>query len=114
MARRMSQRHRIERLQAEAAATEREKEEKRKAREAAGLTKKPATRRKAAGSSGSPSSGASSGRMKAVWVVCARNGTVAKTYPYNQRAAADAEAQRLTDKKDSEHYVKADKVPFED
>ncbi len=98
---RMSNRDRISRMQEEAAATEREKDEKRKT-----AHKEPKAKK------GAPA--APPGRMKIVWAVCAVNGSVVKTFPYPQKAAAEAEVARLTEEKQAPHHLRAEKVPFDD
>lgn len=98
MARRMSNRDRIARMQEEADATAKEK------------AKAPAKEPKAKKGAPPPPIG----RMKIVWAVCAVNGSIVKTFPYPQKAAAEAEAQRLTEEKQASHHLRAEKVPFED
>lgn len=96
---RMSNRDRIARMQEEAAATEREKGEKRKTARAEPKAKKGAV-------------SAPVGRMKIVWAVCAVNGSIVKTFPYPQKAAAEAEVARLSEQ--APHHLRAEKVPFDD
>jgi hypothetical protein len=87
--RRMSNRDRLDRLRAEREIEEKEKEEKRKAaaaKKAAGGTRSRSTRKKAAPAA----------RMKVVWAVCRANGDVVETFPYPQKAEAEAAADRFT------------------
>jgi hypothetical protein len=53
------------------------------------------------------------GRMKIVWAVCAVNGSVVKTFPYPQKASAEAEVARLTQETQAAHHLRAEKVPFD-
>jgi hypothetical protein len=85
-------------MQEEAAATEREREEKQKA-----ARKEPRAKK------GAPP--APPGRMKIVWAVCAVNGSVVKTFPYPQKADAEAEVARLSEQ--APHHLRAEKVPFD-
>ncbi len=78
----MSNRDRIQRLQAEAAATAHEKEGK-----AAASAKRRSSRSKVAVPQ----------RMKIVWAVCDPKGKIVKTFPYPLKPAAEAEALRLGD-----------------
>jgi len=99
MARRMSNRDRIARMREEADYTAKEKEAKTKKRVKEAQEKGEA-----------PPPGV---RMKIVWAVCAVNGTVVSTFPYPEKARAEAEVARLTAEKQSPHHLRADKVPFE-
>ncbi|HEX5138038.1 MAG TPA: hypothetical protein VFY93_13765 [Planctomycetota bacterium] len=99
MPRRMSNRDRIDRMREEAAATAKEKETKAK----------PAAREPKARKGAAP---VPAGRMKIVWAVCAVNGSVVKTFPYPEKAAAEAEVRRLSEQ--APHHLRAEKVPFED
>jgi hypothetical protein len=98
MARRSSNRDRIDRMREEAAAKERERRERREREAAApGTTRK----RKPAGD----------GRMKMVWAVKDGRGEIVKTYPYPRKEDALAEARRLTDAGKA-HIVTPHKVSF--
>jgi len=103
MPRRKSGRERLERLQAEKAAEEREKAEKKAAKKKAPAKRK-TTRKKAAVSA----------RMKLAWAVCQANGTVVETFPYPQKAEAQATAERMSAKGRADFIVKPEKVPMED
>jgi hypothetical protein len=92
----MSNRDRITRMQEEANAKAKEKP----------APKEPKSRKKSAVA-------ASPGRMKIVWAVCALNGSIVKTFPYPEKARAEAEVARLTAEKQSAHHLRAEKVPFE-
>lgn len=52
------------------------------------------------------------GRMKIVWAVCAVNGSIVRTFPYPQKASAEAEVARLNEQ--APHHLRAEKVPFDD
>jgi hypothetical protein len=97
----MSNRDRISRMQEEAAATSKERDEKQKT--AAG---KP----KAKSKKGAPA--APIGRMKIVWAVCAVNGSIVKKFPYPDKASAEAEVARLSEQ--APHHLRAEKVPFDE
>jgi len=86
-------------MREEAAATAKEKGEKAKA-----APREPKARKSAA-------TPAPVGRMKIVWAVCAVNGKIVKTFPYPQKAAAEAEVQRLSE--EAPHHLRAEKVPFD-
>ena len=51
-------------------------------------------------------------RMKIVWEVCSGTGNVAKTFPYAEKAAAEAEVSRLS-KAGREHVLRATKIPMD-
>ncbi len=89
MARRMSNRGRIERMAEEAEAT----------------------RKAARKTPGAPEQ--AGGRLKLVWVVSAPNGKAVEFFPYGEKAKAEALAARLTAKADREHFVASRKVPME-
>ena len=98
----MSNRDRIARMREEANAVQKEKEEKRKADAAAGVTKR--TR-----------SSASAGpeRLKAVWAIKDGSGEIVATYPYAFKADAEAEAGRLKNTQNRDYIVCPHKVPFD-
>ena len=52
-------------------------------------------------------------RMKIVWEVCSSSGTVVKTFPYADKAAAESLVQELTKSKERVHELRATKVPME-
>jgi len=94
----MSNRERIARAAAEAQAKAAEKAEKK--------ATKPVAR-------GRPKSGAKAVRMKIVWEACNANGTAVKTFPYPDKAAAEALVEELTKKTGRAHVLRASKVPME-
>jgi hypothetical protein len=96
----MSNAERIARAAAEAAATAREKEEKAKARKAKKASAPKRTLKKA-----EPEH---TGRMKLVWGVGKYGAPPVATFPYSQKAEAEAEAKRL-----GNCIVKPLKVPLE-
>lgn len=99
MARRMSNRDRIDRMREEAAAKEKEKAKK---------AKEPR-----ANARGATKPAAPAGRMKLVWAVADPGGRVVTTYPYPHKTAAEAEAKRLTTKDGRQHFVRSEKVPMD-
>jgi len=106
MARRMSNKDRIQKKAAEAKAKEKEKASKKKAKTTTKKAKKaPAKRTKKA---------PVPVRMKIVWAVCSPTGKILKTYLYPKKKDAEAEAKRLTKTKKGEHKVRPEKVPMED
>lgn len=52
-------------------------------------------------------------RMKIVWEVCSAAGTVVETFPYPDKAAAEAAVEMLTKSSGSTHLIRATKVPME-
>jgi hypothetical protein len=129
----MSNRERIARAAAEAqaAAVEREQKKALKSSQAA------LTARSDAGKAGSAKPGTSKSvpskaaakpgepakprpkrvpkptRMKIVWEICSGSGEVVKTFPYSEKAAAEAELVRLSNTK-REHVLRNTKVPMVD
>jgi len=104
MAKRMSNRERIERLAAEKEASEEEKKEKKKKKENAAPASKPRRKKVAA----------SVKREKTVWKVFNNNYKEIACFPYPEKAKADAQAAKLTKKTGSQHFVNSAKVPMED
>jgi len=94
----MSNRGRIDRMQDEAAATEREKKEARKTSAATGR--------------GRAKAKAEPGRMKIVWGIKNGAGEIIAAFPYPEKARAEAEAQRLRDSGQRGCLVCPHKVPF--
>jgi len=54
-----------------------------------------------------------SARVKVVWEVCSGTGKILKTYPYPDKAAAEAQTKALTRSTGRAHTVRAAKVPME-
>ena len=52
-------------------------------------------------------------RVKVVWEVCSGTGKILKTYPYPDKAAAEAQTKALTRSTGRAHTVRAAKVPME-
>ena len=77
---------------------------KKKAAPKKAAAKKPATRKK----------GAKKGRVKIVWAVCVPAGKPLKIYPYKEKALAEAEAKKLTEKKGTLHVIRGDRQPMAD
>jgi hypothetical protein len=93
MARRTSNRDRIERMAAEKAAGRRQKD-----------AKAPAAPRAAAEKAAA--------RVRLVWVICDNAGEAVRTFAFNEYEPAKEEAARLTEKKGKQHFVKKDKAPL--
>ena len=60
-----------------------------------------------------PKRAAKSERVKIVWEVCGANGAALKTFPYPDKALAEAETQSLTKSTGRAHILRATKVPIE-
>lgn len=110
MARRMSNSERIARAAAEAKATADEKAVKKATKKTAKKTKKKTTRKKATKRTRKAAKPAIPVRMKVVWAVGAPGAVPTRTYPYKERAAADADAAKVG----KGCIVKALRVPMED
>lgn len=54
-----------------------------------------------------------SARVKVVWEVCSGTGKILKTYPYPDKAAAEAQTKALTWSTGRAHTLRAAKVPME-
>jgi hypothetical protein len=91
----MSNRDRIARMQEEAELKAKEKPPPKEPKAKAGAAPRP------------------TGRLKIVWAVCAVNGSIVKTFPYPQKASAEAEVKRLTEETQATHHLRAEKVPFD-
>jgi hypothetical protein len=52
-------------------------------------------------------------RMKIVWEVCNANGTPVKTFPYADKAAAEAATSDLTRSTGRKHSLRPTKIPME-
>lgn len=102
---RMSNRDRIAHAALEAEAT-RKAREKVAAERQANPTKR--TPSKAKAKAAKPV-----GRTRVVWAVCDHTGATVETYPYPKEAEARAEAERLSEEKGRQHFVKRDEVAFE-
>jgi len=108
---RMSNKDRIAKLAAEAAAGKKAKKKVAKKKTAKKKTaKKKAVRKTTARKKAATKS---AGRLKLVWVVCDHSGSGVKTFAFNEQAVAVKEAKRLTEDKGKTHFVKKDKVPLE-
>jgi len=101
MARRMSNRDRIERMRAEAEATAREK-----AKEKEQAVPGPARGR-------ASQAAESGGRMKLVWAIQDPLGDVLKTFPYPLKAAAEEEAKSMRERDGRSYIVCPLKVPMD-
>ncbi len=109
-----SMRGRLDRLRAEASATETERDEKRKAKEAAAAApgvekpKRAATKKAAASMPGAT-------RMKMVWAICDRRADTVQTFAFPQKAAAEAELARVNAEASSkdQHVLQQRRVPMD-
>jgi len=103
----MSNRDRIARAaeEAAAAASDKEKKAKKAPKEPVRSAKKGSTTRTR--KSDTPA------RMKIVWDVCNSNGKAVKTFPYPDKAAAQAAVLALTRSTGNPHVLLANKVPME-
>lgn len=88
----MSNRERIARAAAEAEIAAKEKATKK------GAKKRPATPE----------------RMKVVWEVCEGTGKAVKTFPYPDKAQAEAEVEARTRSTGRSHILRPTKVPMEE
>ena len=96
--RHMSNRERIARAAAEAQLEEAEKAAKKAAK---------------ATSSARSKAAAKDVRMKIVWEVCNSSGTAVKTFPYPDKAAAEAMIEKLSQSSGRIHVLRAAKVPMD-
>jgi phospholipase C len=95
---RMSNRDRIARAAEEAKAAEAEKVAKKTVKKATGVrAKRPAA----------------SVRVKIVWEIWNVNGTTVKSFPYSDKAEAEAMVQSLTRSTGRTHILRPTKVPME-
>ena len=107
MAKRMSNRERIERLAAEKQAAEAEKKE--------AASKKKVTKKKATSSRATAASTrAAGGRHKIVWKVFNASFKEMDVFPFPEKAKAEKKAKELTEKTGHEHFVNSEEVPMED
>lgn len=121
MAKRMSNKERIQRkgLEAAAAAVEKAKKKERpdeaksasKSAKASG-TKAPTTAKERVRASRA-SAPAASQRLKLVWKVFNASGKEVAVFAYPDKAEADAMAEKLTTKSGQPHFVNGVKVPLE-
>ena len=106
MAKRMSNRERIERLAAEKAAAQQEKKTARPTKPAArsrSSAAKPAAKRQTTG-----------GRNKIVWKVFSASFKEVESFPFPERAKAEKMAKDLTTKTGHEHFVNSEEVPMKE
>ena len=120
MAKRMSNKERIQRKGAEAAAAALEKAKKKDrpvdAKPATAKAAKPAGAKSAGGSGSSRKSAsapAMAQRLKLVWKVFNASGKEVAVFAYPERAEADAMAEKLSTKSGQPHFVNGVKVPLE-
>ncbi len=95
---RMSNRDRIARAAEEARLTEAEKAAKKATKETTSSRSKPAVKPV---------------RMKVIWEVCSGSGKAVKSFPYPDKAEAEAQTKALTKSTGRTHILRATKVPME-
>jgi hypothetical protein len=105
MPRHLSNRERIERMAAEAAAKAKSKTEKAPKSTADKPLAKPASATRRSSRGPQP--------MKIVWRVLSPTGHPVATFPYPARAEAEAKAAHLTQKSGGTHFVEPTKVPMD-
>ncbi len=109
MAKRMSNRERIQRQAMEIAATEKEKEEKTTTKKTA---KKKTAKKKTSGTTKKPA--ATAKRLRIVWTVFDDRLKEVASFPYPDKDAADKKAAALTKKSGKDHVVRPNKVEMAD
>ena len=122
MAKRMSNRERIERQAMEIAASEKEKEEKKEekkedkkvAKKATKKTAKKKTAKKKTSSSATKKTAATAKRLRIVWTVFDDRLKEVASFPYPDKDAADKKAAALTKKSGKDHVVRPNKVEMAD
>ena len=105
MAKKMSNKERIQRQAMEAEAEEKAKAEK-KAEKKTPKARAPRAEKK--------TEKEKSTRLKVVWVIFDDRFKEVRTFPYAEKAAAEAKAAQLTEKSGKEHVVNPIKVPVDD
>ena len=121
MAKRMSNRERIQRQAMEVAATEKEKDEematKKTAKKTTKKTAKKAakkTAKKKTSSSTTKKPAATAKRLRIVWTVFDDRLKEVASFPYPEKDAADKKAAALTKKSGKDHVVRPNKVEMAD
>jgi hypothetical protein len=105
MAKRLSNRQRIERMAEEASIEAENKEQGAQAAESVPGVRKPVRSRKTA---------AKQRRMKLVWRVVDQSSREVASFPYREKPEADARAAALSEKTGKTHTVNAVRVPMGD
>ena len=105
MAKRLSNRQRIERMAEEASIEAKDKEQGAEEREPEPTVRKASRSRKTA---------PKQKRMKLVWRVVDQNSREVASFPYRERPEADARAAELSQKTGKTHTVNAVRVPMGD
>lgn len=113
MAKKMSNKERIQRQAMEAEAKEKAKAEK-KAGKKAGKKAEKKTPTARAPRAEKKTEKEKSTRLKVVWVIFDDRFKEVRTFPYAEKAAAEAKAAQLTEKSGKEHVVNPIKVPVDD
>jgi len=98
MAKRLSNRQRIERMAEEASIDVEDKEPKKDVRKASGSRKTSPTQK----------------RMKFIWKVVDANSKEVASFPYQGQSEAEARASELSEKTGKVHTVNRVRVPMED
>ena len=117
MARRISSKARLQKMQEEKAIEAKEKKAApKKKKKAAAKKKKAPAKKKTAAKKRAPrkKKAAPAGRMKVVWAVGEPGKASVKEFPFPEKAAAEAEAAKLTKKHGKTFIVKRDRVAMED
>jgi hypothetical protein len=112
MAKRLSNKQRIERMAEEASIEAEDKEQETEEKEEGAEEKEPKARvRKAAGSK---KAAPKPKRMKLIWTVVDANSKEIASFPYPAKAEAEARAAELSEKTGKTHKVNSVKVPMGD
>ena len=118
MAKRMSNRERIERQAMENAATDKEKEEKKEEKKEVKKTTKKTVKKKTAKKkttgTATKKTAATAKRLRIVWTVFDDRLKEVASFPYPEKEAADKKAAALTKKSGKDHVVRPNKVAMED
>ena len=115
MAKRMSNKERIQRKASEAAAEAKEKAAKKKTKTTKTTkTAKKKTAKKKTTSRASSSSASSGKRQKVVWKVYNSSFKEVASFPYPEKNDAEATATKLTKKSGQNHFVNAATVPMDE
>ncbi len=115
MAKRMSNRERIQRQAMEIAATEKEKEEKTTTKKTAKkkTAKKKTAKKKTSGTT-KKKPATTAKRLRSVWTVFDDRLKEVASFPYPEKDAADKKAAALTKKSGKDHVVRPNKVEMAD
>lgn len=112
MAKRLSNRQRIERMAEEASIKAEDKEQEAEDKEEGAEDKEPKTRVRKA--SGSRKTAPKQKRMKFIWTVVDENSKEIASFPYPAKGEAEARASELSGKTGKTHKVNCVRVPMGD